>query len=200
MPVVQPTSMPVPEPVEAAELDIDASAIGKADDTGDYQLPDADELLSEPSGVLARITDEELKAQSDMLSHALLSFGIEGRVTEVRPGPVVTMYEFEPAPGTKVARIVNLADDLALAMKAISLRIVAPIPGKSVVGIEVPNPHRETVSMKEVVTSEAFSRARSKLSLALGQGYFRRARHARISRRCRICWSPGPQGRARASA
>jgi DNA segregation ATPase FtsK/SpoIIIE, S-DNA-T family len=172
IPVVQPTSMPVPEPVEAAELDIDASAIGKADDTGAYQLPDADELLSEPSGVLSRITDEELKAQSDILSKALLSFGIEGRITEVRPGPVVTMYEFEPAPGTKVARIVNLADDLALAMKAISLRIVAPIPGKSVVGIEVPNAQRETVSMKEVATSEVFTRARSKLTLALGKDIF----------------------------
>ncbi|MDR4471733.1 MAG: DNA translocase FtsK [Nitrospira sp.] len=82
------------------------------------------------------------------------------------------MYEFEPAPGTKVARIVNLADDLALALKAISLRIVAPLPGKSVVGIEVPNPHREMVSMKEVVTSDAFSRSRSKLSLALGKDIF----------------------------
>ena len=82
------------------------------------------------------------------------------------------MYEFEPAPGTKVARIVNLADDLALAMKAISLRIVAPFPGKSVVGIEVPNAQRETVSMKEVATSEVFIRARSKLTLALGKDIF----------------------------
>jgi DNA segregation ATPase FtsK/SpoIIIE, S-DNA-T family len=82
------------------------------------------------------------------------------------------MYEFEPAPGTKVARIVNLADDLALALKATSLRIVAPLPGKSVVGIEVPNGARETVSMKEVVTSEAFTRARSKLTLALGKDIF----------------------------
>ena len=172
IPVVQPMSMTVPEPAEVVELDVEAPVTGKADDTGAYQLPDADELLSEPSGVLARITDEELKAQSDILSKALLSFGIEGRVTEVRPGPVVTMYEFEPAPGTKVARIVNLADDLALAMKAISLRIVAPIPGKSVVGIEVPNAQRETVSMKEVATSEAFSRARSKLTLALGKDIF----------------------------
>jgi S-DNA-T family DNA segregation ATPase FtsK/SpoIIIE len=142
------------------------------EDTGAYQLPDADELLTDPSGVLARITDDELKTQSEILSKALLSFGIEGRVTEVRPGPVVTMYEFEPAPGTKVVRIVNLADDLALAMKAISLRIVAPIPGKSVVGIEVPNTQRETVSMKEVATSDAFSRARSKLTLALGKDIF----------------------------
>ncbi|MBH0195292.1 MAG: DNA translocase FtsK, partial [Nitrospira sp.] len=98
--------------------------------------------------------DEELKAQSEVLSKALASFGIDGRVTEVRPGPVVTMYEFEPAPGTKVARIVSLADDLALALKAVSLRIVAPLPGKSVVGIEVPNRSRETVSLKEVLMSE----------------------------------------------
>ena len=116
--------------------------------------------------------EKELKAQSEVLSRALMSFGIEGTVTEVRPGPVVTMYEFEPGPGAKVARIVNLADDLALALKATSLRIVAPIPGKSVVGIEVPNRSRETVSMKEVVVSEAFRRARSRLTLALGKDIF----------------------------
>jgi S-DNA-T family DNA segregation ATPase FtsK/SpoIIIE len=169
---VSPPMVVVAEPPQAVEPEHDTPIAGNAEDTGDYQLPDADELLSEPSGVFARITDEELKAQSEILSKALLSFGIEGRVTEVRPGPVVTMYEFEPAPGTKVARIVNLADDLALAMKAISLRIVAPIPGKSVVGIEVPNAQRETVSMKEVATSEAFTRARSKLTLALGKDIF----------------------------
>ena len=173
VPVVPPSAITVPEPPElGTEPEMEVPAAGKADDSGAYQLPDAEELLSEPSGVLARITDEELKAQSEILSKALLSFGIEGRVTEVRPGPVVTMYEFEPAPGTKVARIVNLADDLALAMKAMSLRIVAPIPGKSVVGIEVPNAQRETVSMREVVTSEAFTRARSKLTLALGKDIF----------------------------
>ena len=170
--VVPPPAVVSPEPVEVAEPEPEPPITGKTEDTGDYRLPDADELLTDPSGVLARITDEELKAQSDILSKALLSFGIEGRVTEVRPGPVVTMYEFEPAPGTKVARIVNLADDLALAMKAISLRIVAPIPGKSVVGIEVPNSQRETVSMKEVATSDAFTRARSKLTLALGKDIF----------------------------
>jgi len=173
VPVVPPSAITLPEPPEVVvEPEIEVSAAGKADDSGAYQLPDAEEVLSEPSGVLARITDEELKAQSEILSKALLSFGIEGRVTEVRPGPVVTMYEFEPAPGTKVARIVNLADDLALAMKAMSLRIVAPIPGKSVVGIEVPNAQRETVSMREVATSEAFTRARSKLTLALGKDIF----------------------------
>ena len=169
---VAPPAAVSPEPSEMPDPEPETPVTGRTDDTGDYQLPDADELLSDPSGVLARITDDELKAQSEILSKALLSFGIEGRVTEVRPGPVVTMYEFEPAPGTKVARIVNLADDLALAMKAISLRIVAPIPGKSVVGIEVPNAQRETVSMKEVATSDTFIRARSKLTLALGKDIF----------------------------
>ena len=169
---VLPPAVLSPEPVEVPEPEPEPPVLSKTDDTGDYQLPDADELLTDPSGVLSRSTDDELKAQSDILSKALLSFGIEGRVTEVRPGPVVTMYEFEPAPGTKVARIVNLADDLALAMKAISLRIVAPIPGKSVVGIEVPNAQRETVSMKEVAMSDAFTRARSKLTLALGKDIF----------------------------
>ena len=168
-PVIQPSRQPTPEPIESESEPQVLTAQAKA---GDYILPDPAVLLSEPSGPLGRVTEEEIKAQSDILTRALLSFGIAGKVTEVRPGPVVTMYEFEPAPGTKVARIVNLADDLALALKAISLRIVAPIPGKSVVGIEVPNLYRETVSMKEVMTSDAFSRAKSKLTLALGKDIF----------------------------
>jgi DNA segregation ATPase FtsK/SpoIIIE, S-DNA-T family len=171
-PVIQPSRQPTPEPAESIESESDTQTMTTQTKAGDYILPDPALLLSDPSGPLGRVTEEEIKAQSDVLTRALLSFGIAGKVTEVRPGPVVTMYEFEPAPGTKVARIVNLADDLALALKAISLRIVAPIPGKSVVGIEVPNLYRETVSMKEVMTSEAFSRARSKLSLALGKDIF----------------------------
>jgi S-DNA-T family DNA segregation ATPase FtsK/SpoIIIE len=170
-PVIQPSRQSAPEPVEQIESEPEPQVVA-ARKTGDYILPDPAVLLSEPSGPLGRVTEEEIKAQSDILTRALLSFGIAGKVTEVRPGPVVTMYEFEPAPGTKVARIVNLADDLALALKAISLRIVAPIPGKSVVGIEVPNLYRETVSMKEVMTSDVFSRARSKLTLALGKDIF----------------------------
>lgn len=168
----QPPPKPAEEAPEAIETEPELQILSVQEEADDYVLPDPAELLSEPSGPLGRITEEELKAQSDILSRALLSFDIEGKVTEVRPGPVVTMFEFEPAPGTKVARIVNLADDLALAMKAVSLRIVAPLPGKSVVGIEVPNPYRETVSLKDVVTSEAFTRARSKLTLALGKDIF----------------------------
>lgn len=169
-PVIQPPVVSFPTPAETNEPEIEA--VSTAVDSGHYQLPDPDELLSDPSGPVTRMSDDELKAQSDVLMRALASFGIIGKVTEVRPGPVVTMYEFEPSPGTKVARIVNLADDLALGLKAISLRIVAPIPGKSVVGIEVPNLARETVSMKEVVMSETFTKARSKLTLALGKDIF----------------------------
>lgn len=168
-PIIQPFPNSVPT-VEQEEIEPEVVTSGS--DSEDYRLPDPEFLLSEPSGPLDRMTDEELKAQSDVLSRALASFGIEGTVTEVRPGPVVTMYEFEPAPGTKVARIVNLADDLALALKATSIRIVAPIPGKSVVGIEVPNRSRETVSLKEVVMSEPFRRAKSRLTLALGKDIF----------------------------
>ena len=174
VPVIPPKIQP-PMKVEkrAVSADEPAATVATSPSVSDgYVLPDPQELLSDPSGPLARLSDDELKLQSEILTKALKSFAIEGRVTEVRPGPVVTMYEFEPAPGTKVARIVNLADDLALALKAISLRIVAPLPGKSVVGIEVPNPHREMVSMKEVVTSDAFSRSRSKLGLALGKDIF----------------------------
>lgn len=168
-PIIQP--FPVTTPIPEAQTTEPEVVVPPAE-PADYQLPDPEILLSDPSGPMDRMLEEELRAQSEVLSRALMSFGIEGIVTEVRPGPVVTMYEFEPAPGTKVARIVNLADDLALALKATSLRIVAPLPGKSVVGIEVPNRSRETVSLKEVVMSEAFRRARSRLTLALGKDIF----------------------------
>ena len=169
-PIIQPVAVSTATAAEkeAAESEV---VVAQAE-SDEYRLPDPEVLLSDPSGPLTRMSEEELKAQSEVLSRALASFDIDGTVTEVRPGPVVTMYEFEPAPGTKVARIVSLADDLALALKATSLRIVAPLPGKSVVGIEVPNRSRETVSLKEVVMSDAFARARSKLTLALGKDIF----------------------------
>jgi DNA segregation ATPase FtsK/SpoIIIE, S-DNA-T family len=168
-PIIQPFSATnSSSDVEA----IDSEVVVPARESEDYRLPDPEMLLSDPSGPIDRMSEEELKAQSEVLSRALRSFGIDGTVTAVRPGPVVTMYEFEPAPGTKVARIVNLADDLALALKAISLRIVAPLPGKSVVGIEVPNRSRETVSLREVIMGDAFRRARSRLTMALGKDIF----------------------------
>ncbi len=169
----EPPAVPAPAVQEPLAEEADEEpVVTQAPVSAGYVLPDPRELLSDPAGLQDRLSDEMLKAQSEVLTRALLNFGIEGKVTEVHPGPVVTMYEFEPAPGVKVARIVNLADDLALALKATSLRIVAPLPGKSVVGIEVPNPYRETVSLKEVLTSESFTRSRSKLTLALGKDIF----------------------------
>jgi S-DNA-T family DNA segregation ATPase FtsK/SpoIIIE len=123
------------------------------------------------SGEMKKMTidKESLVMNSRILEKKLMDYGVEGKVSQVRPGPVITVYEFEPAPGVKVSKIVNLADDLALALSAISIRIVAPIPGKSVVGIEIPNALRETVHLKGIVDSGAVKRSESKLTLALGR-------------------------------
>jgi len=94
---------------------------------------------------------------------------VEGRVVEVQPGPVVTLYELEPAPGVKINRITTLSDDLALALKAPSIRIMAPIPGKAAVGIEIPNGNRETVYLREVLDSQTFRESRLVLPIALGK-------------------------------
>ncbi len=140
----------------------------------EYEMPSPKDLLDTHAARAAHQTDSVLKAQSETLVQTLASFGIEGTVTDVHPGPVITMYEFAPGPGIKVARIVNLADDLAMALKALKVRVVAPLPGKSTVGIEVPNPQRETVGLKEMLTSEVFAKTRSKLALALGKDIFGR--------------------------
>lgn len=125
--------------------------------------------------VIARNTivdDQMLRKNAAILEKKLLDYKVEGRVVEIHPGPVVTMYEFLPAPGIKISQIASLADDLTMALEAMSIRIVAPIPGKGVVGIEVPNSVRETVYLKEILASEAFVQSKSKLTLALGKDIF----------------------------
>ena len=133
-----------------------------------YKLPPS-ELLDPPGGEQFKIDKETLHANSIILQKKLADFGVEGEVVAVRPGPVITMYEFKPAAGVKVRRIVMLADDLAMALRAVSVRILAPIPGESVVGIEIPNPRRETVFLREVIESESYQSSESKLTLALGK-------------------------------
>jgi DNA segregation ATPase FtsK/SpoIIIE, S-DNA-T family len=133
-----------------------------------YKLPPL-ELLDPADGEQVKIDTETLQANSLILQKKLEDFGVEGEVVAVRPGPVITMYEFKPAPGVKVRRIVMLADDLAMALRAVSVRILAPIPGESVVGIEIPNPRREMVYLREVIESEAYRGTDSKLTLALGK-------------------------------
>ena len=133
-----------------------------------YKLPPP-ELLDLPAGGNLKQDTETLHANSLILQKKLADFGVEGEVVAVRPGPVITMYEFKPAPGVKVRRIVTLADDLAMALRAVSVRILAPIPGESVVGIEIPNPRRDLVLLREVIESEDYQQADSKLILALGK-------------------------------
>ena len=107
--------------------------------------------------------------KSQLLEKKLEDFGVMGKVVAVTPGPVITTFEYEPAPGVKINRVVNLTDDLALALRALSIRIVAPIPGKAVIGIEIPNANRLTVRFKDIVVSGAFNKSKSPLTLCLGK-------------------------------
>ena len=136
-----------------------------------YEIPPLSLLNDIPPevGPDAEKARNEILASSAILEKKLSDFGIDGRVLQVLPGPVITLFEYEPAPGIKVSRIVSLADDLALAMRCVGLRILAPVPGKPVVGIEIPNLRRETIYFKDVMESDAFQESDSKLNLAIGK-------------------------------
>ena len=135
---------------------------------GEYKFPSLD-LLDSPPPTEERQMKEDLTASSAILEETLRDFGIDVRVSQVEKGPVITRYELDPAPGVKVNKITVLSDDIALAMKAQSVRIIAPIPGKSRVGVEVPNSTASLVFLREVLTSDEFQGAESKLTLALGK-------------------------------
>jgi S-DNA-T family DNA segregation ATPase FtsK/SpoIIIE len=134
----------------------------------DYQVPPFS-LLDNVSQKATKAGKEALRENSKTLENKLADFGVVGKVVEINPGPVITRYELEPASGVRISKILNLADDLALALKAVGVRILAPVPGKAVVGIEIPNTMRETVYFKEIVGREEFAESRSKLTLALGK-------------------------------
>jgi len=138
---------------------------------GPYEFPDLS-IFQRPPEVGRSYDRDSLIMNSRILEKKLADFGVLGRVVTVHPGPVITMYEFEPGSGVKVNRITNLADDLALALRALSVRIIAPLPGKSVVGIEIPNPERDIVYIRDLLESENFRKSRSKLTLALGKDIF----------------------------
>ncbi len=137
--------------------------------SGEYQLP-ALSLLAEPIVVhdTAALSDEALEENARMLEAVLTDFGVKGRIMAVRPGPVVTLYEFEPAAGVKSSRVISLADDVARSMSAVAARI-AVIPGRNVIGIELPNQTRETVYLREMLSSGEYDKARAPLTLALGK-------------------------------
>jgi len=139
--------------------------------SGPFRLPDVSIFSATPEGERSYDRDS-LLMNSKILEKKLADFGVQGRVVRVHPGPVITMYEYEPAPGIKVNRIVGLTDDLTMALRAISIRIIAPLPGKSVVGIEVPNPRRETVYLRELLESESYRKSRGVLTVAMGKDIF----------------------------
>ncbi|WP_156850549.1 DNA translocase FtsK [Bartonella refiksaydamii] len=138
-------------------------------DDGTYEFPPIN-LLQEPifhEGAI--ISQETLERGAGLLESVLEDFGIKGEIIHVHPGPVVTMYEFEPAAGVKSSRVINLSDDIARSMSAISTR-VAVIPGRNVIGIELPNAVRETVYLRELIQTSSFRKSQFKLALALGKG------------------------------
>ena len=138
---------------------------------GPYKLPSTDFLDASPASQMGHssgLSREELMDNAHLLEAKLRDFGVDGRVLEVSGGPVITMYEYQPAPGIKISKVAGLSDDLTMAMRAISIRVVAPLPGKAAIGIEIPNPKRSLVTFREVVESPAFQDSKSPLSLVLG--------------------------------
>ena len=133
-----------------------------------FELPPAS-LLDYEATARDPVDPQELRDNALRLTKTLKDYGIDGHVREIRPGPVVTMYEYVPGPGIKLSKIASLADDLAMSMEALRVRIVAPIPGKGAVGIEIPNEFRETVYLKEIIAHDAFRKASSCLTMALGK-------------------------------
>jgi S-DNA-T family DNA segregation ATPase FtsK/SpoIIIE len=135
---------------------------------GDFKLPTAD-LLEYVPPPAQEIDKKSLYDMAARLEQAMSNYGVKGTVSAINMGPVVTMYEFAPAPGTRTGKIAQLENDLAMALEAQAVRIVAPIPGKAVVGVEVPNKNRQTVYLKEILADDTFRLAGAKLQIALGK-------------------------------
>ena len=135
---------------------------------GEYEYPSIDLLQQARVQQTTTMTPEALEQSAGLLESVLEDFGIKGEIIDVRPGPVVTLYEFEPAPGVKSSRVIGLSDDIARSMSALSAR-VAVVPGRNVIGIELPNPVRETVYLRELIEATDYSETRQKLALCLGK-------------------------------
>ncbi len=164
-PAGEPRPREAPEPVSGPTL-----AELTPDETAPYVAPPRDFLEDDDESDGDALAKEDLLESAKLLERTLHSFGVRGKVTQVQPGPVITRYEIEPAAGQKVAPIANLSDDLALALRARSIRIVAPIPGKAAVGIEVPNPSSRVVRLGPLLDAKEFTGEDSPLNIALGRG------------------------------
>jgi S-DNA-T family DNA segregation ATPase FtsK/SpoIIIE len=180
-----PAALAAPEPLEPPRLVVKEPAKAKAglsekglawQETFDFgkggaesfKLPAVGLLAAPPASALSR-TREELETNAQTLKKKLHDFGVDGHIVQASPGPVITSYEFEPASGVKVSQVVNLADDLALAMKVAAVRIIGPIPGRGTVAVEVPNPETSTVYLREILVSQEFVASKGRLPLALGK-------------------------------
>ncbi len=159
--IVEPKAPPKPTAKKLEQFEF----VG---DRRSFTLPPID-MLANDRTERTELDKDAFLSTAEKLRAKLADFGIVGEVVEIRPGPVVTMYEFLPGPGIKVSKIASLADDLAMAMEAMRVRIVAPIPGKGVVGIEVPNRDRETVYLKEIAEQDAFLKSASRLTMCIGK-------------------------------
>ncbi len=161
-----PVSVPVPPPVTKKEQKREGEKAKPVQETFDFARGDGNyrtpplSLLDPVPPKERRLDKEALTMNARLLEKKLRDFGVEGEVVEICPGPVVTMYEFAPGPGVKVSRIAGLSDDLSMALQALSIRIVAPIPGKGVVGIELPNREREMVSLRRYSARRSSTAAR----------------------------------------
>lgn len=158
---------PAPRPVQGARVqrEAQASLIG----SGAFEMPTL-HFLAEPKNVVrdASLSKDALEQNARLLEGVLEDFGVKGEIIHVRPGPVVTLYELEPAPGIKSSRVIGLADDIARSMSAIACR-VAVVPGRNAIGIELPNAKRETVYLREILASRDFEQTKARLALALGK-------------------------------
>jgi len=164
--IVEPSKEPAPDIKKGKSLDPDQFQVTPV--TGEFTLPVLD-FLDSPTRKNMETDREVFLANAQALEQKLLDFGVTGSVVEICPGPVVTMYEYSPAPGIKINKVASLTDDLAMALKTHSVRIVAPIPGKSVIGVELANASRQIVFLKEILVSDNFQDHKGKIPLALGQ-------------------------------
>ncbi|WP_421856001.1 DNA translocase FtsK [Oricola sp.] len=158
---------PAPKPKQSVRVQREAQASFLADEA--FELPPV-ALLAEPksAGKDPSLSPQALEQNARVLEGVLEDFGVRGEIIHVRPGPVVTLYELEPAPGIKSSRVIGLAEDIARSMSAIAAR-VAVVPGRNAIGIELPNPRREMVYLRELISSQSYDSSKAKLALTLGK-------------------------------
>jgi S-DNA-T family DNA segregation ATPase FtsK/SpoIIIE len=165
-PTIVPPTLGAPKDVPAATTPSASASSTKSAD--EFVLPPPS-LLDEPPAQALQIDEKQLRDNAERLVEKLGAYGVKGRIDEIHPGPVVTMYELEPESGTKLSKIASLSDDLAMALAAQKVRIVAPIPGKARVGFELPNKHRQMVALREILEDERWHESKAALPVAFGK-------------------------------